>query len=196
MSRLGRRGYTLIELAVALALLGILFVKLTMIISEASKAHREESAGMVLEDQAQQVLDRIAYALIGADPDSLNPSSQKPFFSDRIAFRVSLGVEDGEIVWGDPEVIGLAPDPAQLFWARNENTPDEQIVIWTRAVSELLQDELLNGSDDNVNGLTDESGLTFDVDGDSVTIRLTLVTRTKDGRSISKSKETVITCRN
>ena len=191
-----RLGFTLIELAIALTLVGILFAKLTMIVGDAAQAHRDGNTSMVLEDQAQVVLDKIVYAVVGADPDTLNPSSIKPFFSTKVGFRISLGVEDGEIVWGDPEVIGLAADPSQLYWARNEGLLGQQYVVWTRAVSELLQDELLNGADDNVNGLTDESGLAFDVVGDSITIRLTLVTTTKDGRTIATTKETVVTCRN
>lgn len=191
-----RDGFTLIEMAIAMALVGVLFVKLTMIVDDAARAHSEGNAEMILEDQAQQVLDKIVYALVGADPDSLVPNAQSPFFSSKVAFRVSLGVEDGQIVWGDPEVIGLAADPSQLYWARNEGAPQQKSVVWTRAVAELLEKELMNGTDDNVNGLTDESGLAFDVSGDSVTIRLTLVKATKDGHTITKTKETVVTCRN
>jgi hypothetical protein len=191
-----RDGFALIDLGIALALMGVLAVKLTMIVDQAAKAHRDGNAEMILEDQAQHVLDKIVYALAGADPDSLDPNAQTPFFSSKIAFRVSLGVENDQVVWGAPEVIGLAADPSQLYWARNEGALNAQSVVWTRAVAELLERELLNGTDDNVNGLTDESGLAFDVAGDSVTIRLTLVKETQDGCTITKTKETVVTCRN
>ncbi len=196
MIRRARRGFTLIELSIALVLLGLLFVKLTLIASEATKAHRESSTEMILEDQAQQVLDRIAYALIGADPESLQPDPQAPLFTSKISYRVSMGVEDGQIIWGDPEAIGLAENATQLCWSRNAETENEQIVIWTRHVAELLEKEFLNGSDDNENGLTDEWGLTFVVDGDSVAIRLTLEKETKEGRTILQTKDTLVTCRN
>lgn len=190
-----RSGFTLIEVCIALALMAILFVKLTLIVDEASKTHRRETVSMALEDRALLVLDRISYAVIGTDPDELFPDPAAPFFSDRIEYRVSLGVEDGEVVWSDPEVIGLAEDPSQLYWARNEGGPSEQIVVWCRTVAPWFANEIANGIDDNNNGLTDETGLSFVLEGNSVTIRLTLQRLTKEG-PIRHTRETVVMCRN
>ena len=197
MSRRERaRGFTLIELSIAVVLMTILFVKLTLIVDEAMKVHRRESAAMALEDQTQLLLDRVAYAVIGSDPDELFPNPNLPFFSTRLEYRVSLGVEDGEIVWGDPEVIGLVDEaPSQLYWGRKVGQVGEQIVVWCRTVAEYMQNEIENGADDNLNGLTDESGLSFVLDGASVTIRLTLERIGKEGTS-SYARETTVTCRN
>lgn len=198
MSRRERRsGFTIIELLIALALLTILFVKLTMVINEASKTHRRESLVMALEDQAILVLDRISFAIIGSDAETLIPEPEAPFFTPEIEYQVSLGVEDGEVVWSDPEIIGLdETDPALLYWGKNKDALDERVVVWCRTVAELMKDELLNGVDDNGNQITDETGLSFVVDGDSVTIRLTLERLGKEGEPIRVSKETTVTCRN
>jgi len=194
-ARTDSRGFTLIELCIALGLLTLMFIKLTLMMNDATTAHRRESVSMALEDRAALVLDRIAYAVIGSDPDTLFPNSEAPFFADRIEFKLSLGVEDGKVVWSDPEVIGLQDDPSLLYWARNEGEVGEQIVIWCRTVAEYFATELGNGEDDNDNGVTDETGLNFVLDGESVTIRLTIERTTPEG-PVRHTQETVVTCRN
>jgi prepilin-type N-terminal cleavage/methylation domain-containing protein len=198
MIRPGRQsGFTLIELMIALSLLTILVVKLTMVVDQASKTHQRESLAMALEDQAILVLDRVSFAIIGSDADTLLPEPEAPFFTPEIEYQVSLGVEDGEVVWSDPETIGLdADDPALLYWGKNKDALDERVVVWCRTVAEFMKDEILNGADDNLNGITDETGLSFVVDGDSVTIRLTLERMNKEGGPVRISKETTVTCRN
>lgn len=191
-----QRGFTVIELLIALALLGVVVVKLTLVITEASKTHRHESTALALEDQAQSVLDRISFAIVGADPDSLDPGVESPLFVTGLRYRISLGVEAGEVVWGDPEFIGLAEETSQLYWAQNRDTVLQRIVVWCNTVSELMERELANGADDNDNGLTDESGLTFDVDRKKVTIRLTLEREDDTGQRIKVTRSTEVTCRN
>ena len=193
--RRDNRGFTLIELCIALALLSVIFIKLTMMMNEAASDHSERSVSMALEDRAMLVLDRIAFAVIGSDPDTLFPNQAAPFFADRLEYQLSLGVENGEVVWSDPEVIGLDDNPALLYWAKNEGEVGEQIVIWCRSVAEFFSSEVGNGEDDNDNGVTDETGLNFVLDGNSVTIRLTLERQTDEG-PIRHTQETVVTCRN
>jgi len=184
MIRQGRQsGFTLIELMIALVLMTVLFVKLTMVVDQASKAHQRETLAMALEDQAILVLDRVSFAIIGSDADTLIPGPEAPFFTPEIEYQISLGVEDGEVVWSDPETIGLdADDPALLYWGKNKDALDERVVVWCRTVAEFMKDEILNGTDDNLNGITDETGLSFVVNGDSVTIRLTLERSNKGSR--------------
>ena len=185
----------MIEALIALALLGVLFVKLALIAKESSRVRERESTAMALDDQAQVVLDRIAYAVIGSDPETIFPGAAAPFFSDSIQYRVSLGVENGQVVWEDPEVIGVEDGTSNLYWGRNEGTPEERIVVWCRTVADYFENELPNGEDDNGNTLADETGLSFVLDGKSVTIRLTLQRMTADG-PVQETRETVVTCRN
>ncbi len=195
MKQRGTRGFTLVELCIAFALLAILFVKLTMILNQASNTHRRQSVAMALEDQSQHVLDRIVYAIVGSDPASLLPDPSAPFFKNRLQFQCSLGVEDGEVVWSDPEIIGLDENPSLLYWAQNEGTEAERIVVWCRTVAELFASELPNGADDNANGLTDETGLSFVLEGETITVRLTLERQTKEG-PIRHTSEAKVACRN
>ena len=85
---------------------------------------------------------------------------------------VSKKVENGAVVWGDPEEISGAN--AQVVWSQNPGDPDERRVVWSNVVRPFLEGEIQNGTDDNQNGLIDEKGLNFTLQGNRVTIRLTL----------------------
>jgi type II secretory pathway pseudopilin PulG len=191
-----RGGFTIIEALIAMALVGLVLTKLTMVVTQAQKAHTNEVATMVLEDQAAQVLDRVAFAIIGSDADTIDPVVEAPFSTDELSFRISMGVEEGEVIWGNPEQIGLRGDGSQLYWGQNVGEVEERIVVWCNTVSEMLEGELLNGYDDNGNNLDDELGLSFDKNGKSITIRMTLVTVDKEGRSREVTEQTTVTCRN
>lgn len=192
-----RRGFSVVEMMIALVLLAVVVTKLTIVIGEARNTQSRESSHMILEDRARQVLDRISYAIMGSDAQSLIPDTEFPAHHSELRYRVSMGVEDGEVVWSDPEVIGVSEeDRNQIYWGRNVGEANERIVVWCNVVSELLEDEFANGIDDNENGLADEDGLTFVLDRSSVTIRITLRGEGDDGTPIRHTVETTVTCRN
>jgi len=180
----------------AIALMAIIVAKLTIVAREASELHGRETASMALEDKAYQVLDRIVYAIIGADAQTLDPTAIFPFFAAGLEYKISLGVEDGETIWSPVEFIGVGEDSSQLRWGRNLGEEEELFVVWCNAVSSLIEDEIENGSDDNDNALVDETGLTFTVKDESVTIILTLEGTDKDGEVQRQTVQTVVTCRN
>ena len=195
-ARTHRNGFTLIELAFAVALMAIVVVKLTIVVKQAREIHGRETEAMALEDQAYQVLDRIVYAIIGADAGTLDPTANFPFFANGLEYKISLGVEGGETIWSDVEFIGLGADRSQLRWGQAMGKAEEKIVVWCNTVSELIEDEIANGIDDNGNEMKDETGLTFTVVGDTVTIILTLERPGENGEPVQRTVETVVTCRN
>jgi type II secretory pathway pseudopilin PulG len=191
-----RAGFTVVEVVIALTLIGLVLTKLTLVMDEARRAHQEESISMALDDQAMELLDKIAFAIVGSSAESLDPTPEAPFYSGTIHYQVSMGVEDGKVVWSAPEVIGLTEETGQVYWGENVGQAGERVVVWANTVSEMLQNELLNGVDDNGNDLADELGLAFVLDAKAVTIRLTLERERDDGQKIQVTKETTVTCRN
>jgi hypothetical protein len=191
-----RAGFTVIEAVIAMTLVGLVVTKLTLVMDEARRAHQEESMAMVLEDQAMVLMDKISFALVGSAAENLDPLPIAPFPSAEIHFQISTGVEDGQPVWSEPEVIGLDEETGQIYWGQNVGEANEQVVFWANTVSEMLEDELLNGFDDNDNDLADELGLAFVLDERSITIRLSLERVRDDGKKIQVTKETTVTCRN
>lgn len=191
-----REGFTVIEMIIAMTLVGLVLTKLTLVMEQARRAHEDESVSMALGDQANELLDKIAYALVGSAREKLLPGSAAPFFGTSLTYQISLGVEDGEVVWSDPEMIAFDEQGREIFWAQNAGEANERKVVWANTVSQMFEDELLNGYDDNGNGLADELGLSFVLDGDSVTIRLTLERPREDGERIQETRSTTVTCRN
>ncbi len=191
-----RAGFTAIEALIAMTLIGLVLTKLTLVMDEARSAHRDESVAMQLEDQAMELIDKISYAIVGSARESLNPALSEPWPMAEIRFQVSLGVEDGQVVWSDPEKIGMEEETGQVYWGQNVGEVNERRVVWANTVSEMLEDELMNGMDDNGNDLADELGLAFVVDDKSVTIRLSLEREIERDKRIQVTKETTVTCRN
>lgn len=189
-------GFSLVEAVIALALIGLVVTKLTVVMGDAQEAHQHETTAMALEDQAMELIDKIAYAIVGSSRDSLDPNPAVPFFSPRMRYAISLGVEDGQVVWGDPEEIGLVEEQGELYWGQNLGLESERRVVWANTVSQLLEDELPNGEDDNGNELADELGLCFVLEGSKVTIRLTLERVDEAGDRIQVRRETEVTVRN
>ena len=197
MKPIGRnRGFTLLEVVLGSCLLGILVFKASVAISTATKFTAEGTSALVLEDQARRSLDRIAYAIMGSDRDTLIPVTQAPLYSEQLDYRVSLGIQNGQVVWDDPERIGLGVQENQLTWFENPQTFNERRIVWSNLVRPFLEGEIPNGVDDNGNGLIDEKGLSFVIFKNMVTIRLTLGRQVAGGRWIDETVETKVTVRN
>lgn len=191
-----RRGMSVMELMLAMGLLAVIAVKAAMVLTSANDTQRGDSAAMTLEDQARRVLDQIAYAVMGSDRESLSPDPESPIFSTSLRFAISLGVEDGVVVWDDEEEIGLSPDETQVVWRRNPDAADEVRVAWCNVVRPFLEGEMQNGDDDNENGIVDEKGLSFVMNGSAVTIRLSVERTGPENQPITQTVETTVTVRN
>jgi hypothetical protein len=189
-----RAGFTAIELSIVVVLLVIVTIKAAMLFDFAAESQIEDTAELALEDQARRTLDQVAFAVMGANRETLFPDPDSPNHDSRVWYEVSLGVEDGEVVWGDPEEISGAG--SQVVWSQNPGQADERRVVWSNVVRPFLEGEIQNGQDDNQNGLIDENGLNFTLQGNRVTIRLTLERAQPDGGAHTQSVETSVTLRN
>ncbi|QDU83372.1 hypothetical protein Pla163_04710 [Planctomycetes bacterium Pla163] len=190
-------GFTLLEVLIAFTLVVILLFNATQLINTASKAGDHTAKQQELDQLADQVIDRIALALMAANEERTLPANSAPFNSDLINYETSLGVEDGETVWSEPERIALDTQDSMVSWYRNPETPDVFKLVWGKHVSEMQIDELGgNNADDNGNVLIDEKGLSFNIDRSSVQINLTLRQVLTDGTEISASTKTRVAFRN
>ena len=190
-----RAGLSALEVTVSVALLAVVTAKVLMLSSAASTTSTEDLSNIVLEDQARMTLDRIAYSIMGSDRSTLLPDTETPAFSSQIRYRVSLGLQGGVIVWDDPEAIELSEVDQKLRWIEDPGGAGERSIVWCDAVRDLLQGEEANGVDDNGNGLIDESGLTFEIEGNTITVILTLERPLRGGRRVVRTVSTTVTCR-
>jgi hypothetical protein len=192
-----RAGWTLIEVLLAATFTVGLVTKAAFVMNSAIMLAGDETASMHYEDQARRVMDRIALAVMGSDRDSLVPQIEE-LHTNRIRYSFSLGLEDGEVVWSAPEEIAFlgGAETSAVEWRENPGAAEERRVVWTSLVSPLLEGEEVNGADDNGNGLIDEDGLSFVLEGNRIVIRMTLRRPEVDGRVVAESVEHIVTCRN
>ena len=191
-----RAGFTLLELMLALVLLSILFAKAYGAMTAAANATSTATREVVLEDQARRVLRQIGYSVMGSNRETLIPDAQAPLSTEDLKFQVNLGIQDGVVVWSDSEQVAMQEAKHQVYWSQNPDAENERRVVWTSLVAPYLEGELPNGMDDNGNGLIDEKGLSFVVDRNAITIRLTLERVLDGGEVVVKTVETTVTCRN
>lgn len=189
-------GFTLLEVLLAISLFGLVGFKVYGAMTAMNQSVDEQSLDAQVEDQARRVLRQIAYEVMGSNRETLAPDAPAHLGSDSLRYQVSLGVQDGEVVWADPEQLSLEERMKQVVWSENPETEIERRVVWSNMVAPYLEGELPDGMDNNGNGLIDEKGLSFELDGNSVTVRVTLESVKKDGSSAAKTVQTTVTCRN
>lgn len=185
----------MIEMVISVALLAIVVAKLAIVMSTSSETFEDHAATMDLENRAQQVMDQIVLQIMSADSSSLVPSPASPDESDELTFNVSLGVRDGEVVYSPPQRIEMADGGGAVTWSENPGAVDERRVVWCNIARPFFDGELPNAVDDNGNGLIDEHGLSFEIQGRKVTIRLTLEREGPAGELIQTIQEAEATCR-
>ena len=188
-----RRGWTIIELVLATVLIVTVMAKAVFVMKSALGLANDATASMHFEDQTRRVMDRIALAVMGSSRGQLMPGVEA-VHNKNLRYNFSLGLEDGVVVWSAPEEIRLEGDGVE--WRENPDAIDERKVVWTNLVRPLLEGELENGIDDNGNGLIDEDGLSFVIEGDNVTIRLTLERPEIGGSLVPETVVAVVNCRN
>lgn len=193
-----RAGFTLLEMLIALAVLALVIVNVTSLVRTAGRAFDSDAANARLEEVATRTMDRIVYSLAGASRTSLTPANAVPLSNSTINYQSSLGIEEGEPIFGDPERIELEAASGVVRWTRAVGTEDQKSVAWGDLVRALHAGEVdANAWDDNANGLVDEPGLAFAIVGDdSVRVELSLERKSESGKQVLFSLESRVTCRN
>lgn len=196
----GRSGFSLLEVVIALGLFTVLAVNLTLLTRATERSAGQADDLRQLEVMAAQTLDRVVLALMSARAESIDPLNTAPLNDSEVRYTISTGVDgDGNVVWSDPESIGLAPGTDQVVWCRNPGGQDELRVVWGHDVAAAALGEALgNLTDDNGDGLIDEYGLSFHLsdDGRSVLIQLSLARDSSAGNRIETAARQRVSFRN
>lgn len=214
LDALGRGGFTMIEMMIAGAILAIVLYGLGVATLSARRAYQGGTTQDSLTARAQRTVDRIADLVVMSSTARITPASPGlPSGSSWLEFRTPDGWAGGAAVWGSTTRVELAytatdpndgfdndgdgfVDDGDVVLTLDRGTADERAVRIARSVAEYAQGETFNGADDNGNGLTDERGLFFRLNGDQLTISLTLVDRDSQGRNVVRNVSTTVTVRN
>jgi prepilin-type N-terminal cleavage/methylation domain-containing protein len=192
-----RQGFTAIEVVVAVALAALILGNVLTVLSDTHERLALQDVAKDVDAEARRSLDRIAVQLMGAVRQQLYAQASAPLSADSINYTSIAGVQNGVPVVSPQQRIAMTSEPAgAVSWYQNPGSADEKHVVWTRDLRNYCAGELPNGIDDNGNGLIDEKGLSFEVEGPMVRVTLTIERPGPDGRPVTKTLETRVTCRN
>lgn len=211
--RARRAGFTLVEIAVSAAVLGLVMLTVGLVTMSGNKAYNAGMSRSRLGTQAQRALERIVSELEMAGVGGLTPVPTAPAGSSTLTFRTPQSFTSGVVGWGSSTRIEFqytAADPNDGADDDGDGFVDEGVVVLTRDVglgtetttvlangaSEFGAGELVNALDDDGDGLVDERGLSFVLLGDRLTVSLTLVARDPNGAPFTHTVSTSIKIRN
>ena len=206
-------GMTLIEVLLGVVIMSMLLGALGVVTVRGSSASRSSMSASELDSEARRLLDAISTELIQAGRLGLAPEPLAPWGSPELAYQRNVGFAANNVVWGSTERIRFEYEPSEADDGADNNgngLVDEGLIVWTRDpglvsqrnrvlgrwVREYLEGEVPNGVDDNGNGLLDERGLSFEVQGDVLTIRLSLERADAEGRLLTRTVQTSVNIRN
>ncbi len=194
---------------VVLLLMGVV----ALVSGRANDHYRVSRARLHLNNLASTTIDRVCDELAYAERDDLNPVPATPFGSSWIEYeksggygadgsvwqptaRLALELVEGEVDDGlDNNGNGLV-DEGQLVMTRDVGLPSERRVVICKGIQEYLGGETPNGLDDNGNGLEDERGFSLVLEGEMLTVRLSVANVDHQRRMQTVTHETSILIRN
>jgi prepilin-type N-terminal cleavage/methylation domain-containing protein len=208
-----RAGFSLIELLVSAALLGVVFASAGLVSRTSQGLYRQSSQSSSLETRARQAVDRVVDEL-GTMVQTLSfPDPVEPAWTETQDFQQALGVVGGALTWGAPERLLLELDDGEaadgndndgderidecrLVLVRNVGAANEVRTVLCRDVRRYAEREVANGADDNGNGMADELGFWMQRQGDVMRLQLTLEELDDGGRPVVRSVGTSFRIRN
>lgn len=205
--RARRAGFTLLEMTVSVAVLGLVMWMAGMVTSSSRVAFDVSSRDQRAEAAARRALDRVVTELISASATTMTGLG-----TDTLSFNQSAGVVDagpnvGDVILGPQMqlVTELEPgeadngvdddgdrtiDERRIVLVRNAGLGNEQRVVLCTGVRELLEGEVANFGDDNGNGLADEAGFVATLAGDVLILRLSIEVGSGEGDPVAATVET------
>lgn len=213
MRRSRESGLTLMEVMIATMAFMVVLGSIFGALATGSQTVQTTAVPNQLERKAERVVRKIGRAVMLAGSVTLLPNPQPPVGSSTLSFQSSQGWENGAMIWGPVTSIGLEDDPMDpvdgidndgdgfvdegvVVWTRDVGGPDEIREVWVEDVRRMMQGEIENEDDDNENGLIDEAGLSFVLEGSTLVIRLCLEQRGLDRRTVTRTATHAVRLRN
>jgi hypothetical protein len=207
MKKVTTSGFTRLELALSSALVGAVLGAMGTTARQASLSLKAAPEVDEVGERASATTSLVAKRIAASATGFIVPTPSAPFHTAEVDYqlctasgeakgadlgaieRIELRLEPGEADDGvDNDGDGLV-DECEIVQFQHRGSAHERVTVLCRGVCEFLEDELPNGADDNGNGLIDERGLSFDFQGDSVTVRVSLEQAGSDGRRLVRTAE-------
>lgn len=203
-------GFSLLELLIAVSLLGVASGT-TLMLTRASKGLASQTQVMAqLDHQLHRALGRMTKGLRSATLSSLTPAAVNG--SASLAFQEPEGMSGGAPVLGPIQTYRWesAPDDpldnvdnngngvideGRIVFVPDASDPTRRTVI-SKLLAPWFDGESGDGLDENGNGLIDEPGLSFELRGRVLTLRMTVQTMSAEGVVVSRSRQAQVSLRN
>lgn len=163
-----RAGFTVIETVVSVGVLSVLMSLAGLAMLRSSNAYQDTTQRTAHELRVRRALDRVIDELVMASAATITPPLGEDFASNTITFQPVVDIQGGFAVLG----------PALTLR------------------TELAPGEVLNGVDDNGNGLVDEPGFSITQVGGTIVVRLSALQPDGQGRIQVRTVETSVSLRN
>lgn len=203
----------MIELIAAIVFVGITVVVGIRAVMVTGTVTRTTVSSSDLEQRLHRAMDQISRELMQAREETLDPVPELPMGASALTYERAEIDLTGRIVWTQPRSVELAPatddpedgidndgnglvDEQEIWLVRDAGLISEQRSLIATGVAKQLEGEQENVSDDNLNELIDERGLSFEMRDGVLLIRLTLQSRGEGGALTSRTSQTAIRMRN
>jgi prepilin-type N-terminal cleavage/methylation domain-containing protein len=208
------RGFTLVEVVVSMAILGIVF-GVVGAFQMRSQAHSKAVLSRdYVDTRARRALERVSSELRGVGLTFLAPDPTGELGASTLMFQKPADVSDtGVVVWGAPSRLALElesgededgddddgdglVDERRLVLVRDIGTADERTIVLCTSIPEFARGEIGNGLDDDGDGVSDEPGFSIRRVGDLLTVRLTVVAASAGSDPVTTEIQTSVVLRN
>lgn len=208
-----RSGFSLLEMMIALSVMSAM-LGIGIVATQSTQSLMDQSVATgILEAKASRAINRIAREVGGASASTLFPARSAPESSEWLRVQRVDGWSGNDPQWSNDFEIRLVYEPTEvdngvdddgdglidecrILLVTDVGLATERSITIATQVAEYLEREIPDVDDDNGNGLEDERGLCFAVDGSVVEIRLTMVGLGSDGNTIWRTLETSVGLRN
>lgn len=202
-------GLTIVEIVIVAIVLSTMLASTVSVMMTTGDTLASGTSVAALEARANRALDRLQRELLQAGVTTIGVAA--PGENPALDYRRGIGYASQEIVWGPPRRIEFRPaeavdgidndddglvDEGDIVWIADPGEPTERVVTLATGVRAYLEGEFPNGADDNGNGLVDERGLSFQLQGNTLNVRLSLEGRDAKGRPLVRTAMTAIRLRN
>lgn len=208
-----RAGFTLLEMSISMGMLAVLLYAVGMVTLAGNRAFRAGQSRDAIGLRARRCLDRIADEIGMAGLGSLTPNPVAPFGTSSLDLATPSGLVGGVVQWGSTTRIQLqyatddpndgvdndgdgSIDDGRVVLVKNVGLGTQRTVVLCHGIAEYLAGEVPNGKDDNGNTLVDERGLSFVLNGETLTIRITLEGLDPERQRMTRTVETTVKLRN
>lgn len=183
-------GFTLLEMTVVVAVLGVVLSSVGLFQARGNEAARSQMSRAELQARASRALSRIATELHGAAQSRLQPDPDDEYPLEQLNYERIVGLDGGVATWTEGRLaVELEPgeqangmdddgdglvDERRLRLVHEVGSQGEGSAILCDGLPAIAPGEVVNGVDDDGDGAKDEAGFGVRRVGELLLVHLAL----------------------